>query len=94
MQKMTIVAASQNGSSEQAQRMLELCIWIDAHIQESIGWSELMKQSGMDHQELQNAFAKHHSTTPMTWIRKRREELKQKTLTAAKPLTLPSILIR
>lgn len=94
MQKMEFVRVSQESSSEQAQRMLELCIWIDAHIHESIGWSELMKQSGMDHQELQSAFTKHHATTPMTWIRKRREEIKRKALTDAKPSVVPSILIK
>lgn len=94
MQKMSLVRVSQEGSPEQARRMLELCIWIDAHIHESIGWSELMAQSGMDHQELQAAFAKHHFTTPMTWIRKRREELKRKAQNASVPVALPSILIK
>ena len=53
-----------------------------------------MKQSGMDHQELQNAFAKQHLTTPMTWIRKRREELKRKAQASATPVALPSILFK
>jgi methylphosphotriester-DNA--protein-cysteine methyltransferase len=94
MQKMTLVRVSPESSPEQAQRMLALCIWIDAHIHESIGWSELMAQSGMDHQELQAAFTKHHATTPMTWIRKRREELNSQALAASQPVVLPSILVK
>ena len=54
----------------------ELCAWIDAHIQEQIGWSELMHQSGFDHLSIQSSFAKYKATTPMTWIRKRREDFK------------------
>lgn len=91
---MTLVRVPPEGSTEQSQRLVSLCIWIDAHIHESIGWSELMKQSGMDHQELQNAFAKQHLTTPMTWIRKRREELKRKAQSSATPVALPSILFK
>jgi methylphosphotriester-DNA--protein-cysteine methyltransferase len=53
-----------------------LCAWIDAHIHEPIGWTELMSESGFDHQSIQSSFAKYKATTPMTWIRKRREDLK------------------
>ena len=54
----------------------ELCAWIDEHIQEQIGWSELMQESGFDHLSIQSSFAKYKATTPMTWIRKRREDFK------------------
>jgi len=54
----------------------ELCAWIDEHIQEQIGWSELMHESGFDHLSIQSSFAKYKATTPMTWIRKRREDFK------------------
>lgn len=54
----------------------ELCVWIDDHIQEQIGWSELMLASGLDHLSIQSSFAKYKSTTPMTWIRKRREDFR------------------
>jgi len=53
-----------------------LCEWIDAHIHEQIGWSQLMQVSGFDHLSIQTSFAKYRTTTPMTWIRKRREDLK------------------
>lgn len=51
----------------------ELCQWIDAHIGEAIGWQQLMAQSGLDYQTIQALFFRHKSTTPMTWIRRRRE---------------------
>ena len=31
----------------------DLCAWIDEHIQEQIGWSELMHESGFDHFSIQ-----------------------------------------
>ena len=54
----------------------ELCTWIDEHIQEQIGWSELMRESGFDHLSIQSSFAKYKATTPMTYIRKRRDDFK------------------
>jgi methylphosphotriester-DNA--protein-cysteine methyltransferase len=54
----------------------ELCTWIDEHIQEQIGWSEMMRESGFDHLSIQSSFAKYKATTPMTYIRKRREDFK------------------
>ena len=54
----------------------QLCAWIDEHIQEQIGWSELIHESGFDHLSIQSSFAKYKATTPMTYIRKRREDFK------------------
>jgi len=54
----------------------ELCVWIDEHILEPIGWSELMNESGFDHLSIQYSFTKYKATTPMTWIRNRRENFK------------------
>lgn len=51
----------------------DLCAWIDAQIDEPLGWQELMQQSGLDHQTIKALFFKYASTTPMTWIRRRRE---------------------
>lgn len=47
--------------------------WIDQHLWEALGWPELMRVSGRDHPALLALFNKHLNTTPMTWIRKRRE---------------------
>jgi methylphosphotriester-DNA--protein-cysteine methyltransferase len=54
----------------------QLCTWIDHHIEEQIGWTELMRESGFDHLSIQSSFAKYKATTPMTYIRKRREDFK------------------
>ena len=51
----------------------DLCLWIDAHLGGPVGWQELMSQSGLDHQTINALFYKYESTTPMTWIRRRRE---------------------
>lgn len=55
----------------------ELTTWIQAHLNEQIGWAELMSQSGLDHQTLQTLFFKYKSTTPMTWIRLQRQTSQQ-----------------
>ena len=49
-----------------------LCAWIDQHIDESIGWPELIRQSGLSSTALQSLFWRWKATTPMTWIRQRR----------------------
>ena len=57
------------------QKMLaELCIWIEKNIETNIGWKELTSESGLTHSELQFLFGKYKQTTPMTYIRKQREE--------------------
>ena len=56
--------------------MRNLCAWIDEHITESIGWTDLVAQTGKDHKTLLASFAKHKFTTPMTWIRQQRQNLK------------------
>lgn len=58
---------------DQQKKFDDLCQWIDAHIGEPIGWQQLMMQSGLDFQTIQALFFKYKSTTPMTWIRRRRE---------------------
>jgi len=50
-----------------------LCRWIDEHLGQPIGWQELMAQSRLDYQTLHALFFKYESTTPMAWIRRRRE---------------------
>jgi methylphosphotriester-DNA--protein-cysteine methyltransferase len=68
------VTHSQQGFNQE--QFEQLCTWIDQHIQEQIGWSELMHASGFDHLSIQSSFAKYKATTPMTYIRKRREDFK------------------
>jgi AraC-like DNA-binding protein len=57
------------------EQVAQLCHWIDDHIHEVIGWDDLTRQSGMDHKWLMVSFNKYKATTPMTWIRERREQL-------------------
>jgi len=51
----------------------ELCLWIEAHIEEPLGWEQLMRQSGLEYQVIQDLFFRNKSTTAMVWIRRRRE---------------------
>jgi AraC-like DNA-binding protein len=55
--------------------MSELCAWIDEHIADPVGWTDLMTQTGKDHKTLLASFVKHKATTPMTWIRQQRQTL-------------------
>ena len=57
--------------------LAELCIWIEKNIETNIGWKELTTASGLTHSELQFLFGKYKQTTPMTYIRKQREESKK-----------------
>jgi AraC-like DNA-binding protein len=52
----------------------ELCIYISNNTHNNIGWTELVAQSNLSHTQLQFLFNKHLQTTPMTYIRKQREE--------------------
>ena len=51
----------------------ELCLWIGNNLDKNIGWIELVNQSGLTHKQLQFLFNKYYQTTPMTYIRKQRE---------------------
>jgi len=55
-------------------KLEELCIYICNNIDSNIGWTELVAQSKLSHTQLQFLFNKHLQTTPMTYIRKQREE--------------------
>ena len=70
----------------------QVCDWIDEHIHEQIGWTELMQVSGWDHQALQSEFVRHKNMTPMTWIRKRREQLSAQASAAIALPKLPGAL--
>jgi AraC-like DNA-binding protein len=55
----------------------ELCTFIRNNMHNNIGWKELVAQSKLSHTQLQFLFNKHLQTTPMTYIRKQREESKK-----------------
>ena len=52
----------------------ELCIYISNNLDRKIGWTELVAQSKLTHVQLQFLFNKHFQTTPMTYIRRMRED--------------------
>lgn len=58
---------------EQKLAFERLCTWVEAHLDEPIGWQELMRESGLEFQTIHQLFFKYASTSPMTWIRRRRE---------------------
>ena len=56
----------------------ELCVYISNNLEgNNIGWTELVAQSNLSHTQLQFLFNKHLQTTPMTYIRKLREDNKK-----------------
>ena len=57
--------------------LAELCSWIEKNIETNIGWKELSTASGLTHSDLQFLFDKYKQTTPMTYIRKQREDSKK-----------------
>lgn len=71
----SFVSLSPTDDRYQAQReqFEKLCSWIDLHLDEPIGWQELMEQSGWDYQTIQTLFYRHKCATAMTWIRLRRQ---------------------
>ena len=46
-------------------------------LEHGMGWAQLVNDSKSTHSELQPLLSKHLKTTPMTYIRRRREESKK-----------------
>jgi hypothetical protein len=67
-----VIESTDKRQQKQEKQFNDLTTWIQANLNEQIGWAELMSQSGLDHQTLQALFFKYKSTTPMTWIRLQR----------------------
>ena len=57
----------------------DLCIYINSNINSHIGLAELVAQSKLSNKDLQYLFEKFKHTTPMTYIRKLREDNKKAT---------------
>lgn len=55
-------------SQSDCERLDKLCLWIDAHICDSISWTELTQHSGWQHSELIKKFVAYKGTTPMAYI--------------------------
>ena len=68
-----------NSKIESDKHSLELiCNWIDQHLDERIGWTELTQASGLSHMEIHTLFHIFKRTSPMQWIRTQREMAKEK----------------
>jgi len=50
----------------------ELCFWIDSHIDTKFGIKELVEKTNLSISDLQYLFEKYKQTTPMTYIRHKR----------------------
>ena len=68
-----------NKLSDEDNKMLlaEVCVWIDKNIETDIGWAALCEASELNHKQLQYLFDKHMQTTPMTYVRMRKQESKK-----------------
>ena len=68
-----------NKLSDEDNKMLlaEVCVWIDKNIETNIGWEVLCDVSKLNHKELQFLFEKYLQTSPMTYIRKQKEQSKK-----------------
>ena len=71
----------------------DLCIYIKSNINSRIGWAELIARSELNHKDLQYCFEKYMQTTPMTYIRKLREDNKKATRILTKRELLQFLLI-
>jgi len=69
MKKISSLADSENKAL-----LAEICNWIDKNTSPNIDWTELIETTGLSHKELQFLFDKYLNTTPMTYIRQRRNE--------------------
>lgn len=66
-------------------RLQELTAWIDAHLDQPIGLSDLERQAGCSRRTLQYLFRQRHGCTPMQWLRRRRLERAMEHLRQAAP---------
>jgi AraC-like DNA-binding protein len=77
MAKVVSLKLSRHASTQH--KLTKLCEWIDANIDKQIDSSELVKQSGLSYFELQTQFKSFYKTSPMQWIRTKRQSDSTKT---------------
>lgn len=53
-----------------AKQIDDLCQWIEFNCEQTIGWSQLIFQSGLQHKQLIELFKVHKKQTPMAFVRK------------------------
>jgi hypothetical protein len=71
LKRLGSLGASGRRHQDQREQLDALCDWIDRHIDQPIGWQELIAQTGWDYQEIQTVFYRYKCTTARTWIRLR-----------------------
>ena len=89
---MLIKQLTHEGTRKNYKSIDDLCLWIDAHIDQQINWIDLINESGLDHLTLQSEFSKQKLMTPMTWIRKRKEAMTGRNLSSVAPNRYASLL--
>jgi len=68
------------GDVENLKLLDELCLWIDKNLDSSISINDLVEQTKLSNKDLQYLFEKYKQTTPMTYIRMKRESHKKYSL--------------
>ena len=56
----------------------DLCLWIAANLDQKIGLKEIVEQSQLSSTDVLYLFDKYRQTTPMTYIRKQREAIRNR----------------
>ena len=55
----------------------ELCVWIGEYLDTPLGLNELIARTNLSSTDLQYLFEKYKQTTPMTYVRRTRENNKK-----------------
>jgi len=58
---------------ENVKLLVDLCLWIDTNIDTKFGLKELIEKTNLNNSDLQYLFEKYKQTTPMTYIRNKRD---------------------
>ena len=72
-----VVKINTNLIASNNEKVEALCVWITENCDNTIGWGELSKQSGLSHKELISLFQIHKHQTPMAYIKNVREQKKK-----------------
>jgi methylphosphotriester-DNA--protein-cysteine methyltransferase len=74
MSSTTVIQRKSPSLEDRRHQFDDLCTWIVDHLNQPLGWQELMSQSGLDHHTLNAMFFRFSTTTPMAWIRQQRTQ--------------------
>lgn len=74
MSSITVIQRKSPSLEDRRHQFDDLCTWIVNHLNQPLGWQELMAQSGLDHYTLNALFFRFTASTPMAWIRRQRSQ--------------------